>query len=360
MNTEKRKYIKSGKFTKEEILKRKMERIFDRSKKLRDKAGESWNQKLENIQKSINEVKKDTTKKGKYVKTGKYIKSGKYTKDAILERKMVKLFEKFNKITKELKSEKGWYENLKKSIMNLFFKQDVKFELVKEALNGAAKRYVIDLKEGGLSLYDPIKVFGKVKPLVFKKFRENPITKQQLTFQCKMKKINLKTKEIEIKEPHFHSKQYLILEGNNFDEIYKKMQDEIILLFEKWISEKSQWIFQSSLKLYLNISKIKLLKGSSWVPLSEKIKNKKAIINPENYDQKCFLWCVVIHEVLKKHPNLKNLERLPKIVKKKMESYNINGMKFPCGFSDIDKFENNNNIAINISGCDESDCVFPL
>ena len=56
--TSKRKYIKSGKFTKEAILKRKMGRIFVRSKKLYDEAGKSWNQKLENIQKSIDEMKK--------------------------------------------------------------------------------------------------------------------------------------------------------------------------------------------------------------------------------------------------------------------------------------------------------------
>ena len=54
-------------------------------------------------------LEKITSQKGKYIKTGKYIKSGKYTKDAILERKIVTLLDKFQKITKDVKEEKGWY-----------------------------------------------------------------------------------------------------------------------------------------------------------------------------------------------------------------------------------------------------------
>ena len=90
---------------------RKMTKIFDKAKKLRDKVGKNWYQKLTNLNKSINEVKKDTTTN--LTQKRKYAKSGKYTKDAILKRKMVKIFDKFNKITNEaessLKEEKSWY-----------------------------------------------------------------------------------------------------------------------------------------------------------------------------------------------------------------------------------------------------------
>ena len=348
--TSKRKYIKSGKFTKDAILKRKMERIFGRSKKLYDEAGKRWDQKLENIKKYIDEVKKETTKKGKYVKTGKYIKSGKYTKDVILERKMAKLFIKFNKVTKEVKEEKGWYNDLKKSIMNLFFEQETKFELDKKA-SGATERYVLDLEKYGLSFYDPLRLLGEVKPLVLEKFKEFLNTKQQLTLQCKMKKMNLKTGEIEIDKPHFHSHQYQVLEGSDFEEIFEKMKDEIMLNFEKWISRGSQWIFDRGLKLILNINKTKVLKGSSYVELPKKLRDKKPIINPKNDDQKCLLWCVGIHEILKENPNLKNPQELPKIIKKKTENFNTKGMDFPCDFSYINKFENNNNnIGINVFG----------
>ena len=241
--------------------------------------------------------------------------------------------------------------------MNQFFKQDPKFELDKKAL-GVTKRYALKLKKGGLSLYDPFSLLKEVKPLVLEKFQEFPNTKQQLTLQYEMKKTNPATEETKTDKPHFHSHQHLIFEGGDFDETYQKMQDKIILSFEKYMNESSQWNFQSGLKLILNINNVKLLKGSSYISLPKKLRNKHAIINPENEDQKCFLWCVAIHELLKENPNLKNPQRITKTLKRKANSFNPNGMEFPCKFSDINNFENNNNIPINLFGYEEKE-IFP-
>ena len=356
MNTEKRKYIKSGFYTRDAILKRKMERVFDRGKKLYSEAGDRWKQKLMNLEKAIDEVKKESAiKKGKYIKTGKYIKSGKYTKDALLERRMAKIFVKFDKITKEPKSEKDWYENMKKSIMNLFFKPSVEFKLEKKALN-VTKRYIIDLKETGLNLMDPFNVLKEVKPLVFEKWKENPKTKQNLSIICLMEKMSSANEEVVTKEANFNSKYVEIFEGDDFQEIFKKMTDEIVKGFEEFIENGSMWVFIEGLKVVLNINKIKKLGASSWIPTSKELDKKKAIINPENYNHKCFLWCVGISELLKEDPNLKDARRITNKLKRKVENYNIDGMHFPCGFNDITKFERNNNCnEINVFGYEENE-----
>ena len=39
----------------------------------------------------------------------------------------------------------------------------------------------------------------------------------------------------------------------------------------------------------VNINKLNLIKGSSYVELEEWIKNKRAIINPQNSDNECFI-----------------------------------------------------------------------
>ena len=285
--TSKRKYVKSGNYTKEEILKRKMAKIFDKAEKLHDKVGKNWYQKLANLHKSINEVKKDTTTTIPNLgQKRKYVKSGNYTKDAILKRKMVKIFDKFNKITNEaesyLKEGKSWYNNLKKSITNLFSNQRAKFELEKQAL-GVSKKFVIDLQKYGLNLYNPLKLFETIKPLVLEKFKEYPSTKQQITYECLMKKINLVTQEEETDHSHFHSEQQKIYEGSNFDEIYETMFNKIES-FETYSNNSSQWVFEEGTKIILNINDIKLLKGSSWIPLPNFLKNKKVLINPKNYD----------------------------------------------------------------------------
>ena len=40
------------------------------------------------------------------------------------------------------------------------------------------------------------------------------------------------------------------------------------------------------------------LEGASYLPLPKKIKDKKAVLNIQNKDQKCFLWSVL----MAKHP----------------------------------------------------------
>ena len=253
-----------------------------------------------------------------------------------------------------LEPKKSWYEKLKESIIDVFWKkEDPKFELDKEALN-ITKRYVLDLEKSKLSLHDPLKLLEKVKPLVLKKFEENIMMKQQLTFVCLMKKTNPKTGETTKDKSHFHSEQQRVLKGNNFDEIYEKMQDKIIYSFEKYLKKGSQWQFHKGLKLILNINKIKILNASSYIPLPKFLKDKNAIINPENFDQKCLLWCVGINEILTTNPNLKNPGRITEILKKKVEKFNLDGMNFPCGFLDIEKFEKNNNIPINVFGYEEN------
>ena len=119
------------------------------------------------------------------------------------------------------------------------------------------------------------------------------------------------------------------------------MSDEIIKEFEEFIDNGSMRNFVKGLKINLDINKITPLKASSWIPLPEKLKNRKAVINPENYDQKCFLWCIGIHKILEKTPNLKNPGRITKKLKNKIENFNLDGMEFPCGFRDIHKYEIN-------------------
>ena len=97
---------------------------------------------------------------------------------------------------------------------------ELKFELDKEALN-VTKRYALDLEKAGLYLHGPLSLLGKIKPLVLKKFKKYPSTKQ-LTIVCLMKKTNPATGEETIDKAHFHSYYEEIFAGSNFDEIYEK------------------------------------------------------------------------------------------------------------------------------------------
>ena len=107
-----------------------------------------------------------------------YRKPGNFSKGKNkIKKRIVKTFDKFwnlkpgksSESTEESKK-RSWYEKLKESIIDVFWKKDLKFELDKKALNATA----------GLSFFDPEKVLKEVKPLVLEKFKENFKTKKQI------------------------------------------------------------------------------------------------------------------------------------------------------------------------------------
>ena len=70
--------------------------------------------------------------------------------------------------------------------------------------------------------------------------------------------------------------------------------NEIIFRLENWISHRSGWIVESILNQYLNISSYKPLSGSTYCKVPKELSHPmKGLINIQNDDNKCFLWCHV-------------------------------------------------------------------
>ena len=80
--------------------------------------------------------------------------------------------------------------------------------------------------------------------------------------------------------------------------------------------------------------------------MPERIKSKKAVINPRNKDEKCFKWAVIEalhHEDIKHHP-----ERIS-LLRPYEKQYNWKGLEFPVSINKIDTFEKNNaGTAVNV------------
>ena len=75
--------------------------------------------------------------------------------------------------------------------------------------------------------------------------------------------------------------------------------------------------------------------------------DKKAIINMQNKDNKCFLWCVLRYL----YPDNKNLQRLDKKSMDKENTLNMEGICYPVSLKDINKFEKQNpTISITVLG----------
>ena len=109
---------------------------------------------------------------------------------------------------------------------------------------------------------------------------------------------------------------------------------------------KSGFTLYKIMHLYINFHRLVFTRGSSYTELPKWIKSKKAVINSQNKDEKCFKWVTIAtlhHEEIKHHP-----ERIS-LLRPYENQYNWKGLEFPVSIKKIDKFEKNNpGIAVNV------------
>ena len=156
-----------------------------------------------------------------------------------------------------------------------------------------------------------------------------------------------------------YSKIYLnILTKTVIGEKYflNKCFNEIIFRLENWISHGSGWNVDSILNQYLNISSDKPLSRGTSCELPKELSHPmKGLINIENDDNKCFLWCHV------RHLNCKSfkLSRIRKEDKKISKSLNYDGIEFPVSKKDYFKISVMNKININVSFYEDK-IIYPI
>ena len=123
------------------------------------------------------------------------------------------------------------------------------------------------------------------------------------------------------------------------------------------IKNGSGWYFKEVLNLEIHTVGYKPMKGSSYIPLPDFIVKKKAIVNIQNKDQKCFLWCVL----RRLHPNEVHDERLTDL-KQYENELNFKGIDFPVKIKDITKFENQYRSipGINMFSINNNNKFYPL
>ena len=116
--------------------------------------------------------------------------------------------------------------------------------------------------------------------------------KYQVTLKVWLSKVK-SSDDIEYNPVYFNS-----LTKTFINEDYKPYEcfNEIIFRLENWISPGSGWIVEEIISQYLNLSSYLPLRGSNYVKLSKELSHPmKGLINIQNNDNKCFLWCHVKH-----------------------------------------------------------------
>ena len=207
--------------------------------------------------------------------------------------------------------------------------------------------------------YPPLEFLADAKPATINIFNSNRNIKTVLYLHCLMVRQEPGNPQIIIEKFTFHSKGLkLILEGTDEEEIYDEMVGEIEEEIQKvQDAVGSGWQFKQVEKLVLHTTRWDPINAGSYIELPAALKNKKAIINIKNQDEKCFMWSVL--RAL--NPKDKNAERVDNDLKSKEDTLNMKGIQYPVSFRDIDRFESQNiNISISVLGYNKEERVYPL
>ena len=156
----------------------------------------------------------------------------------------------------------------------------------------------------------------------------------------------------EFVELAFNSRMTEFHKGSDIEELVDKMINQMREQIDNPALINSRFVFEELLFLDANFHRLNLTRGGSYLSLPKFIERRKAVINPQNQDDECFMWSVIsaLHNSeIKSHP-----ERISNL--REFESkYDWSDIYFPTSLKDIKKFEFRNSISVNVMGLEDKD-----
>ena len=170
--------------------------------------------------------------------------------------------------------------------------------------------------------------------------RENGI-KFSITLKIRLKKFN---EEI-FEEVYFCGKMRRMTNIYEFDELFNQSKEKIWKNTEVWLREGSGWIIDKIDEIVLKVCVYKPYGRSSYIKSPEWVYRSNSVLNLKNMDNKCFLWHVIA--ALFPHP----LNQIS-YYEKQLDKLNVKGIRWPMEVAQIEKFERQNNVSINVYSCE--------
>ena len=153
------------------------------------------------------------------------------------------------------------------------------------------------------------------------------------------------------------TKQQAVISRNDFNN--KTWPHEMLNQFNS-VSEEAKlrgsgWSEGTVKQIKLKQTKYTPIAGKTYIPLPKALADKKAVLNIKNSDDKCFMWCVLA----KLHYFKKNAERTSNY-SKFVDELNLDGITFPVSIEQVETFEQQNNLSINVYTWSETENLQPL
>ena len=197
---------------------------------------------------------------------------------------------------------------------------------------------------------DHILLFKEVKSTFEKTLQSNLDSLGSLKYSIGLELVFKKEPDSFTDPPvRFYTKNEAVFNRDeiNLDKQFLELGERI----ENFIQDGSGWQLSSLKTLWLDIAQYKPLKGSSYIPLPDVLKHKKAIINIKNDDEHCLRY--TLRAAL--FPTSDNPQRINSYLTD--DGLNFDGVKSPTPVSQICKVEKLNNLAINVYGWENNKVI---
>lgn len=209
--------------------------------------------------------------------------------------------------------------------------------------NGRIKTGIINnlkFKEPQEFLKRTFRVFS----LRIKKELKNSLLKVNVVFTG----LFIKPQTLEKSVKHFSTRNSVIDNNTNLTDWFREnVMDKILVQLEEFQEKDSGWALYEIWFIKVNINSYNPISGglSTYVDLPKFIKDTKCVVNIKNSDVYCFIWSVLC--ALVQAPMKKNVSRAS-TYKPYLSKLKYGNISFPIALRDIPKFENMNNLAINV------------
>ena len=327
---------------KKKTIKKSYKELSEKEKLIRD---------IRRLDKLNEKVKKGIDIKKKYKKKKAPVKT-------TAPSKKIKTFDEyFEECIKNKKIPKDTPDYLREALERAMKEYDQGLEKEKSALEDFANKYIIQ----GIPGLIPQDFLDAIYKTLIDFFTYHRNIKAKLVLVCIMEKQTVKQNvgitNIEEDKAYFISDTHINLKSTNVKKLIKFFYTGVINHIELYTAKGSAWFFKEVDKLEIHTVEYNPTKGSSYIDLPKWIKDKGAIINLKNKDDRCFLWCILRYL----HPRDRDKERIKDLEKYEF-SLNTKGINFPMALKDISKFEKLNPElpGINVFSVDDKKDIYPL
>lgn len=147
---------------------------------------------------------------------------------------------------------------------------------------------------------DFLKFFEEVRPTVIQHLNDELVDKQSIKWYAVVKTTLSRTTregDSDFVTPYFRSKCIIEFMSHTVENHVEEAFNKIIKSFEDFTQHGSGWMLETINKMDLCVAKYHPLAARGKVALPKKLAAKKGILNIQNEDNKCFIWCLIAHRM---------------------------------------------------------------